>query len=221
MFRPDPIFTDRREAGRRLAEELTRYSDEEPLVLALPRGGVPVGFEVARALPAPLDVVFVRKIGAPGQEEVGIGAVVDGVEPHTVWNEEMVRIIRPAPDYLESEKQRQLGEIERRRRLYRGDRPARGPAGRTTIVVDDGIATGGTVRAVMQALSQAAPRRLVLAVPVAPADSLAPIRSEVDDVVCLATPEPFHAVGVHYRDFEQTSDDEVVELLRQAEETAV
>src|SRR4051794_23139171 len=146
------FFEDRRDAGRRLAQALAPYRDNnhrdsDPVVLALPRGGVPVGFEVATALGAPLDVLIVRKIGAPGHPELGIGAVIDGDEPHLVLNEEVIRHVNPAPDYIEAEKQRQLAEIERRRRRYVGDRPAAPVQGRTAIVVDDGIATGGTGRA--------------------------------------------------------------------------
>lgn len=206
-------FDDRRQAGRRLAAALRRFSAGEPLVLALPRGGVPVAFEVAEALGAELDLILVRKIGAPGHAEYGIGAVVDGPEPQFVLNEEAVRLIRPSPDYIEAEKSRQLEEIERRRRVYRQGCPAIPVTGRTVIVVDDGIATGGTMRAVLQALRQAAAGRIVLAVPVAPADALAELSALADETVCLATPEPFRAVGLHYRDFEQTTDEEVVRLL--------
>lgn len=220
MFVPEAQFADRRDAGRRLAAELTRFSGENPLVLALPRGGVPVAAEVAKALGAQLDIVLVRKLGAPGQEELGIGAVVDGARPHTVWNEEMVRLIRPSSEYLEAEERRQLAELERRGALYRGDRPSPDPSGRTVIVVDDGIATGATVRAVLEALAEAGPHRQVLAVPVAPRDSLETLRRAADEVVCLATPEPFYAVGAHYRNFEQTSDAEVTMLLDEARRAA-
>ncbi len=209
-------FPDRHAAGRRLAAALRRLKPQHPVVLALPRGGVPVGFEVAQALDAPLDVVLVRKIGAPGQPELGIGAVVDGPEPQIVLNDEIVRLVDPDPGYVEAEEARQLDELDRRRNLYRGARPPLSIEGRTVIVVDDGIATGGTVRAVLQALRRAKPKRLVLAVPVAPPDLLAALSSEADEVVCLATPEPFFAVGAHYGDFRQTTDEEVIELLRRA-----
>jgi putative phosphoribosyl transferase len=207
------LFEDRRDAGRRLAHALDRYRDTDPVVLALPRGGVPVGFEVAKALAAPLDVLIVRKIGAPGHPELGIGAVIDGSEPHLVLNDEIVRQVRPSAAYIEEEKRRQLAEIERRRRRYLGDRSAIPVENRTAIVVDDGIATGGTVKAALRGVAGLRPARLVLAVPVAPADSLAELSGDCDDVVCLATPEPFYAVGSHYRDFMQTEDDEVVRLL--------
>ena len=211
-----PLFDDRRDAGRRLAAALTRYRDSRPVVLALPRGGVPVGFEVAKALAAPLEVLIVRKIGAPGHPELGLGAIVDGNEPQLVLNEEVVRQVRPPPGYIDEEMRRQLAEIERRRRRYVGDGAPVPVEGRTAIVVDDGIATGGTVRAALRGLALNRPERLVLAVPVAPADSLAELADECDDIVCLETPEPFYAVGPHYRDFTQTEDDEVIRLLAEA-----
>ncbi|HEX6441850.1 MAG TPA: phosphoribosyltransferase [Stellaceae bacterium] len=210
------LFEDRRDSGRRLGTALARYRDTRPLVLALPRGGVPVGFEVAKALAAPLDVLLVRKIGAPGHEELGLGAVVDGQDPQLVLNPDVVRVVHPPPGYIEAEKDRQLAEIERRRRQYVGERPPPPVAGRTVIIVDDGIATGGTVRAALRGVSQHRPARLVLAVPVAPAESLEELAAECDDIVCLATPEPFFAVGPHYRDFTQTQDEEVVRLLDEA-----
>ena len=212
----EPLFEDRRAAGRRLAQALSRYQQSDPVVLALPRGGVPVGFEVARALAAPLDVLIVRKIGAPGHSELGLGAVIDGDEPHLVLNEDVIRQVRPPAGYIEEEKRRQLAEIERRRRRYVGDRPAIPVAGRTAIVVDDGIATGGTVKAALRGIARSHPARLVLAVPVAPADSIAELAGDCDDIVCLATPEPYYAVGPHYRDFTQTEDDEVIRLLAEA-----
>ena len=213
----ETLFEDRRDAGRRLAQALDRYRDSDPVVLALPRGGVPVGFEVAKALGAPLDVLIVRKIGAPGHPELGIGAVIDGSEPHLVLNDEVVRQVRPSARYIEDEKRRQLAEIERRRRRYVGNRPGIPVDNRTAIVVDDGIATGGTVRAALRGVASLHPARLVLAVPLAPADTLADLSGDCDDVVCLATPEPFYGVGQFYRDFRQTSDDEVRELLRRAD----
>ena len=211
-----PIFRNRRDAGRRLAAALAPYSESRPVVLALPRGGVPVGFEVAKALAAPLDVLLVRKIGAPGDEELGLGAVVDGHDPQLVLNEDLVRAVAPPPGYIEAEEQRQLAEIERRRRHYIGDCSPIAVEGRTVIVVDDGIATGATVKAALRGLARNRPARLVLAVPVAPADSLQELSAECDEVVCLATPEPFYAVGPHYRDFRQTEDAEVVSLLDEA-----
>ncbi|RZN27218.1 phosphoribosyltransferase [Bradyrhizobium sp. Leo121] len=210
------IFADRREAGRRLVPTLLKFKNDNPVVLALPRGGVPVAFEVAQALNAPLDVVLVRKIGAPGHEELGLGAVVDGAKPQVVMNDEIVRAIEPGADYLKAETSRQLAEIERRRCLYRDSEPPVDITGRTVIVIDDGIATGGTMRAVLKALSRAGARRLVLAVPVAPPDTLEALNAEADEVICLMNPESFFAVGMHYRDFNQISDRQVVELLRRA-----
>jgi putative phosphoribosyl transferase len=210
------VFADRPDAGRQLAAALLRFKNEHPLVLALPRGGVPVAFEVAQALGAPLDVALVRKIGAPGQSELGLGAVVDGKDPQMVLNEEVVRLVRPQADYLQAEKARQVQELERGRRLYRGGRPAPEIEGRTVIVVDDGIATGGTAKAVLRALSAQHVGKLVLAVPVAPSDTLEALASEADEVVCLATPDPFFALGQHYEEFAQTTDEEVVSLLERA-----
>jgi putative phosphoribosyl transferase len=212
----DTVFADRRDAGRRLASALMKFRDKDAVVLALPRGGVPVAFEIAQALHAPLDVALVRKIGAPGHEELGLGAVVDGAHPQIVLNEDIVREIQPGAAYLEAEIARQLAEIERRRRLYRGGDPPPEIAGRTTIVVDDGIATGGSVKAVLRALARVKPGRLVLAVPVAPRDSLDELSAEADEVICLKSPDPFFAVGMHYRDFSQTSDKEVTELLHRS-----
>ena len=210
------VFADRLDAGRQLAAALTRFKNEHPVVLALPRGGVPVAFEVAQALGAPLDVALVRKIGAPGHSELGLGAVVDGRDPQMILNEDVVRLVRPKPGYLQSEKARQLQELERRRRLYRDDRPPPPIEGRTVIVVDDGIATGGSAKAVLRALSAQHAGKVVLAVPVAPADTLEVLASEADEIVCLATPDPFFAVGEHYEDFAQTTDEEVMHLLERA-----
>ena len=210
------VFADRAEAGRLLAERLLRLGLEEPVVLALPRGGVPVGFAVAAALGAPLDLVLVRKIGAPDQPELAVGAVVDGSRPETVLNRDVVRQLGVSQHWIETETARQLDEIERRRRLYFGGR-ARAPVeGRTAIVVDDGIATGATMQAALHATRRARPKTLVLAVPVAPPDTLERLRRDCDQIVCLAAPRSFMAVGSFYADFTQVEDEEVRELLRRA-----
>ena len=208
-------FVDRREAGQALGRAIMALHFENPLVLALPRGGVPVGFEVAKMLRAPLDVLMVRKIGAPGHEEYGIGAVVDGAAHQVVIDENTARMTRASREYIDLQVARQLAEIERRRVIYRTG-PAVPIEGRDVIVVDDGIATGSTVRAALQGLARAHPARVVLAVPVAPADTLSNLSQLCDQIVCLMSPSPFHAVGLHYRDFRQTEDAEVIRLLEES-----
>lgn len=216
LMKDRALFADRTEAGRRLADELLRFKGQRPVVLALPRGGVPVGFEIAKALAAPLDLVLVRKIGAPFQPELALGAVVDGSRPETVLNQDLIAELNVPASYLEAESARKLAEIEQRRSAYLAGRTRAEVRDRTAIVVDDGIATGATMEAALRATRRAEPRRLVLAIPVAPPDTIARLRSEVDDVVCLATPERFHAIGAFYRDFRQLSDDEVIHLLEAA-----
>lgn len=210
------MFQDRIDAGRRLAEALQRFATESPVILALPRGGVPVGFEVAQALRAPLDVVLVRKVGVPGHEELALGAIVDGDEPQFVLNEDVAAITAASPDWLEEAKREKLKEIERRRALYRSGRPPEPLAGKTAIVVDDGIATGATTRAALRGVRRQKPKRLVLAVPVAPPDTLRTLATECDEIVCLEQPTGFGAVGMFFADFRQTSDDDVVRLLVEA-----
>jgi putative phosphoribosyl transferase len=214
------VFSDRAAAGRRLAEALRRFEGERPVVLALPRGGVPVAYEVAQALRAPLDLVLVRKIGAPFQPELALGAVVDGERPELVINRDLVEESGVPESYLAKERERQLAEIERRRQLYLAGRPRAPVADRTAIVIDDGIATGATMEAALRATRNARPRRLVLAVPVAPPDTIERLRGEVDEVVCLMMPASLGAIGSFYRDFRQLEDDEVVQLLEQAAEWA-
>lgn len=211
------IFNDRTEAGRQLAGRVAQSGLADPVVLALPRGGVPVALEVARRLKAPLDLVLVRKIGMPGQPEFALGAVVDGDRPEVVINEEIARQAGIGGDYIDAEVAKKLVEIERRRKIYIGDRPRAEIAGQTAILVDDGIATGASVRAALQALRRRDPAMLVLAVPVAPSDTLAQLRSGFDEVICLHEPQPFLAVGLHYREFHQVDDDEVVAMLAEAE----
>ncbi|WP_011582842.1 MULTISPECIES: phosphoribosyltransferase [Chelativorans] len=209
-------FRDRQEAGQRLAAELGHLKEEKPVILALPRGGVPVAFEIAKALSAPLDLLMVRKLGAPGHSELGIGAVVDGSDPQLVLNDEAMEIIRPSSDYVQTEMERQLAEIERRRASYFADHSPTSVTGRTVILVDDGIATGGTVRVALKALRRSSAARIVLAVPVAPRDTLDSLHDDADEVVCLSTPTDFHAVGLHYENFDQTTDSDVIRYLRNA-----
>lgn len=206
------LFGDRRDAGRQLGAAMKELALDNPLVLALPRGGVPVGLEVARALGAPLDLMLVRKIGAPGYPELAIGAVADGPQPSTMLNDEIIATVSASPSYIEAESRRQIDDLARRRQVYRGDRPAAEIAGRTVILVDDGIATGATIKAALLAVRPVA-RAVVIAVPVGPEDAVAEIRGLADVVVCLSTPQSFRAVGLYYTNFEQTTDDEVVRLL--------
>jgi putative phosphoribosyl transferase len=213
-------FRDRAEAGRRLAERLLHLKGTDPVVLALPRGGVPVAVPIAEALgPAPLDLLLVRKIGAPGNPEFGIGAVVDGHRPEIVLNEEIVESFGISRGHIERQRASELREIERRRALYLHGRRPVDLAGRTAVVVDDGVATGGTVRVALQALAKAgAARRIVLAVPVAPPEAAEALRALCDEAVFLDTPAEFYAVGDHYDDFRQIEDEEVVALLDSAAE---
>lgn len=215
------LFADRRDAGRRLASRLAALHLDSPIVLALPRGGVPVAAEVAAELAAPLDVMLVRKLGAPGQPEFGLGAVADGSDPQVVLNDEALAIFDPPPGYVDAESRRQLEELERRRHAYMGDREPLDPHGRAVVLVDDGIATGSTVKVALTALRRAGAARIILAVPLAPAGVLRQLASLADDVVCLASPEPFVAVGRHYADFAQTTDAEVVSLLSAGRRTRV
>ena len=210
------MFKDRRDAGRQLAARLLRYKDTDPIVLALPRGGVPVGFEIAIALAVPLDVLIVRKLGAPGEPELGIGAVADGPHPQYVLNENVVREINVSEEYVKREMEAQLQEIRRRQRAYRGGRSPARITDRTAIVVDDGIATGGSIRVALRSARLQSPKRLVLAAPVAPPETLATLAAEADDIVCLSQPPAFSAVGEFYLDFRQTTDEEVSELLERA-----
>jgi len=206
-------FADREDAGRRLARALERYRGDRPVILALPRGGVPVAGEIAEALSAPLDLVLVRKIGVPAQPELAMGAVVDGDAPLTVRNEDVIRMTRTSDTEFARVRDRELAEIARRRKHYLGDRPHPGLAGRVAIVVDDGIATGATTRAALRSVRQCGPRKLVLAVPVAPTSALAELRDEADEIVCLEDQEPFGSVGAFYADFSQIGDDTVRQIL--------
>jgi putative phosphoribosyl transferase len=208
------LFADRIEAGRRLAKRLASLPREgRVVVLALPRGGVPIGVEVARELGAPLDLLLVRKIGAPWQPELAVAAVVDGTPPQLVVDESTCALTGVDRAYIDKEMTRQLAEIERRRHVYLRGRAPRALADATVIVVDDGIATGTTMRAALKGLRGFHPRRLVVAVPVAPSDTVAALREEVDEVVCLEEPPFFHAIGNHYADFHQVEDAEVIAAL--------
>jgi putative phosphoribosyl transferase len=213
MSRAEILFEDRVDAGRQLAEQLAPYAEERPVVFALPRGGVPVGAEVSRSLGAPLEVIVSRKLGAPGQPEFGIGAVAPGGV--RVLNERAVRALGIEEDYLEMISARELAEAERRLKLFRGDRPYPDLERRTAILVDDGLATGVTARAALLALRRMNPRRLVLAVPVCALQTAELLRPEADDLICLLAPANLEAVGLWYRNFEQTSDEEVVRLLEE------
>ena len=208
------MFANRSAAGRELSRRLQHLRTEQPIVLALPRGGVPVGFEIAEALDAPLEIVLVRKIGAPGQPELALGAIVDGEAAQVLIDDDLAAALAVDAAYIEYETRRQLAEIERRREVYLGDRPPAPIAGRVVIVVDDGIATGSTVRVALRAVRRAGAGSVVLAVPVAPREALDLLRPEVDEIVCLATPSPFLAVGAHYQQFAQLADEDVVSLLQ-------
>ena len=210
-------FHDRTHAGRQLGATLRALGLADPVVLALPRGGVPVAYEVAKTLRAPLDLLIVRKIGVPQQPELAAGAVVDGDAPQVVLNNEVVVAAGVDAATLQRLADKELAEIERRRKAYLGKRAAVAVSGRDVIVVDDGIATGASVKAALKVLRQRHPRRLVLAVPVAPAETINELAPLVDEVVCLSMPDPFYAIGLHYDDFHQLTDREVVALLESLE----
>ncbi|WP_051935373.1 phosphoribosyltransferase [Deinococcus sp. YIM 77859] len=212
---PQNRFYDRRDAGRQLAARLRSLHDwPETTVLALPRGGVPVAYEVARALRAPLDVFLVRKLGLPGYEEVAMGAIASGGV--RVLNEDLVRRAGVTPSALAAAEEREQAELARRERTYREGRAATPVAGQTALLIDDGVATGATLRAGLQALRALSPTRVAVAVPVAPPEVCRALRGEADEVVCLLTPPDFMAVGQFYVDFHQTTDEEVRDLLTRA-----
>jgi len=210
-----PLFRDRTEAGRILARRLKALvADSDALVLALPRGGVPVGFEIAQALHADLDVFLVRKLGVPGQEELAMGAIASGGV--RVLNEPLIQYLDISPNTIARITAREQHEIERRERAYRDGRPALPIVKRTVMLVDDGLATGASMLAVARAVRAQQPQRIIVAVPVASRDACEEFRRHVDDVICAETPEPFYSVGAWYKDFSQTSDSEVRELLERA-----
>ena len=210
------MFENRQEAGRQLGQRLLHLIDERPVVLGLPRGGVVVAAEVALALDAPLDVLVVRKLGAPHQPELAIGAVTNGDQPQRILNDRVIALVGVSEEYLQTETAAQLDEVQRRQALYRGGRSAITTAGRTVIVVDDGIATGATVRAGIRSLRQTNVKQIVLAVPVSPPQTAELLRAEVDELVCLATPHTFAAVGAFYQDFRQTTDAAVIAALERS-----
>ncbi len=206
------LFHDRIDAGRRLAQELTAYANRpDVLVLGLPRGGVPVAYEVAKALGAPLDIILVRKLGVPGEQELAMGAIASGGV--RVLNEDVVRMIGIPASVIDSVAAKEQRELERRERLYRGDHPAPDIAGKTIILVDDGIATGATVRAAIALVRQQKPAAIVVATPVAPVSTCNELQADVDDLVCVMEPESFFAIGFWYESFPQTTDDEIRQLL--------
>jgi putative phosphoribosyl transferase len=207
------IFGNRKQAGEFLAEEVARRAFPDPIVLGLPRGGVPVAAEVAAKLKAPLDIILVRKIGAPMQRELAVGAVVDGGAPEIVRNEELISMVGLTEDEFQQEAKRQLEIIEERRKLWVAGRARIPVKGKTAIIVDDGIATGATVKASLHALKRQGPQRTVIATPVASRESLEELRREADDVICLETPEYLGAIGFFYAEFSQVSDAEVSRIL--------
>jgi predicted phosphoribosyltransferase len=210
---PAPLFSDRREAGRRLAQALRQYQDrDDVVVLALPRGGVPVAFEVAEALAVPLDVFVVRKLGAPGHPEFAVGAIAAGGV--RVLSGETIAALGISPGMIEQIAARERIELERRDAVYHRDRPRLSVRAKTAIVIDDGIATGSTMEAAVSALREEGSARIVVAAPVAAVESCERLQRLADEVVCLEVPDPFQAVGLWYRVFDQTSDREVIDLLR-------
>jgi putative phosphoribosyl transferase len=209
-------YEDRTQAGRLLGEALASYANQQCVVYALPRGGVPVAVEVARALSAPLDLILVRKIGVPFQPELALGAVADGDVPEMVLNEDIAAALNAGDDMIADAVKREMREIARRRDLYLSGREPIRATGRVAFVVDDGLATGATARAALRAIRKQAPQRLILAIPVAPKSTVEALRAEADEVVCLQEIEKFRAVGVYYRDFRQIGDEEVVQLLNEA-----
>ena len=220
MFSGSTFFDDRADAGRKLAGQLGAYAKrKDVIVLGIPRGGVPVAFEVAKALDAPLDVFLSRKLGVPGQEELAFGAVASG--DVRVLDRQIIEAVGVSEQQIEQTTQTVKKELERRERAFRGSRPPLNVKGRTVLLVDDGIATGSSIRAAITALRQMKPARIVVAVPVAPVSTCNRLRDEVDELVCLHRPESFFAIGEFYADFSQVADEEVTELLQRTAGPAV
>jgi len=209
------LFNDRADAGKKLAKKLSEYANRsDVIILALPRGGVPVAFEVAKELNVKMDVFIVRKLGVPGNEELAMGAIAsDNIR---VLNEDVIRSFQIPQSVIDEVVVNELRELERRERLYRGNRPKPDISGSTVILIDDGLATGATMRAAAAAVKTKNPAKIVIAVPTAASDTCSPFENEVDKTICVATPEPFYGVGAWYEDFSQTTDKEVCELLNKA-----
>jgi len=205
------MFKDRKEAGRLLAKALSEYKDKNPVILAIPRGGVVVAYEVAKSLNAPLDLIIPRKISAPDQPELAIGAVTE--DGTTILNQDILQYLRVPDDYIKAEVKRQEEEIKRRIQKYLGDKPRVPIKGKIVILIDDGVATGATIRAAIASIRKRKPALIVLAIPVGLIDTIEELRKDADRVICLMTPEPFFAIGQFYENFEQTSDEEVIQIL--------
>ncbi len=213
------MFVDRGDAGRQLASRLKNYRDKGAVVLALPRGGIPVALEIALAIAAPLDLLFAAKLAAPDQPELAAAAIAEiagGARPRPVLNDDIVDAFQISAQYLQAEADRQLEKIARHRRCYLGDRKAIDLTGRVVIIVDDGIATGATIRAALRAVKQSAPSRMILAVPIASPHALEALKTEADEIICLQPLADLAAISMAYRDFHQLSDAEVIDLLKQA-----
>ncbi|MBL4619945.1 MAG: hypothetical protein JKX88_07600 [Marinicaulis sp.] len=206
------MFENRNQAGAALADALAEYAEDIPVIYALLRGGAPVAAEVAKRLNAPLDLILVRKIGAPGQSELAIGAVVDGAAPTIILHEDIIRDIGVSDSFIQKAKEVALTEIEERRKIFFRDHKQISPAGKTAIIVDDGLATGATMEAAVKAMRKAGAKRIVVAIPVAPSEAIARFRSIVDDVICLETPTPFWSVGNHYHAFPQLTNADVIRI---------
>ncbi len=210
------MFKNRAEAGKLLAKQLLKYKNDKPVVIGLARGGIPVAFEIAYELCACLDVALVKKLGAPAQEELAIGAIVDGKNPKIFLNNEIIRHLNITKDYIDKIIKIKLLEIRKREKTYRSGRDRIDIAGKIAIVVDDGIATGASIKTVIKSLKSENPKKIIVAVPVAPIETIAELKREVDEVIVLSVPENFYAVGAFYNDFSQTSDEEVISFLDKA-----